>query len=313
MMDNQDHIQTIQMIPLMNILVDEEFNCRGKVIPFEVVALAKDIENKGLLSPVIVSPILNQPGYFRLLAGFRRTRAHEVLKRANIAAIVRQDIMTQEQAVLLNLSENLHRKDLNILQEARPVAGLLKLGWTEQQIMTALSQTRGWVQIRKMLMLLPPDVQEAAASGTLTQVHIRDCYTVRNKLGDEAMYAIVRKIKEQKESGDKKSFVNEAPLRCSLQAKRQRKRKEIFWLMEQVQKSPIGNCFGTRLLGWCAGEASTDEIATLISNLCELRPEYGNKPYQIELPAESEIGKALKEAEADKPAETLEETGKEAE
>ena len=44
-------------IPLTEIDADENFNCRGKIAPIDVVDLAKDITERGLIQPVSVAPI----------------------------------------------------------------------------------------------------------------------------------------------------------------------------------------------------------------------------------------------------------------
>jgi len=66
----------VQM-PMSDIYVDEDFNCRKRITPIDVVDLAKDIKKNGLLQPVIVSIQSDEQQAengksYRLIAGFRR-------------------------------------------------------------------------------------------------------------------------------------------------------------------------------------------------------------------------------------------------
>ena len=68
----------VQEIELTRIYNDSKFNCRGAILPMDVVDLAKDIELNGLQFPIAVQPAVDVDGglpdgyNFRIVAGHRR-------------------------------------------------------------------------------------------------------------------------------------------------------------------------------------------------------------------------------------------------
>jgi len=103
-------------ILLEEIFVDQEFNSRGKIVPFDVLDLAKSIEQDGVLQAITVEPWEDEKNpkiKFRVVAGNRRTIASRVAKKKTIPAIIKVGLEPSRRR-LINLVENLHRKDLNI-------------------------------------------------------------------------------------------------------------------------------------------------------------------------------------------------------
>ena len=92
--------------------------------------LAQSIKQDGLNFPLVVQP---WHGGYRLICGFRRYQAiATILKWTKIPVMIRSDLSDAE-AQRLNLSENLERKNLNILEEARALQKIypegISLGW----------------------------------------------------------------------------------------------------------------------------------------------------------------------------------------
>lgn len=246
-------------VPLHDIFYDEEFNCRGKIPPSEVVDLAKDIDIHGLANPILLQPWTPGPQKYRIVCGHRRFMAFKLLKRDDIPAIIRHNL-NEIQALTINLSENLKRKDLNMLQEARTLKKYFDMGVGEFRIAELVGMSRGWVQIRRELLSLPEDIQEAAASGFLTAEHIRDLYN----LPTDEQYAAVREIKDRRNRGDKRAIsVKKNINKPTANVKRVRKRPDMFTLMEYIQ-SQIGNNLATRALAWSAGEITDLEMHTAL-------------------------------------------------
>jgi len=264
-------------IPLGDIFADDEFNCRDKVSAIEVIDLARSIEKDGLIQPVVVTPYDGDGHKYKIVAGFRRLKAHYVNKAETIACIIRTDL-DEKAARVINLTENLTRHDLTILEEAKAILPLFSLGLNEYQIADELpSASRGWVQVRVMLLKLPAPVQEEAAAGLLTQTQIRDLYTMKNRgATDDEIFDIVKDIKDSKV---KKKIKPHVPRRMSpAQAKRIRKKPEMYSMMDHILAS-VDGCFGTRVLAWCAGEISDLDLFK------DIQTEAGklNKPYTIPL------------------------------
>ena len=245
-------------IPLVDILFDQNLNCRGDIAPMDVNELAKDIQKNGLLSPVIVQKFekehLGVKYKWRLIAGFRRFTSHKVLGLKTIKSVVSQ-VTNDKDARVINLRENLLRKDLNMMEEARAVEHLRSFDMTLQEIAAELGKSFGWVQIRAYLLELPGEIQTQAAIGIITQHQIRDLKNLPTK---EMQFEAVKRIVVAKEKGERSPVIRPKKSESSL-TKRLRKKSEIFVMMDHIQES-VGNNFGTRCLAWAAGEITDNAI-----------------------------------------------------
>lgn len=257
-------------LEIKQIFADDDFNSRGKFIPMDVVDLAKDIERIGLIQPIIVMPaspeeITKTDCKYKLIAGFRRRYAHVVLKRDTIPAII-HDRMSDADATIMNLSENLNRADLTILQEARAMRRLSTYAFTEDQIAIKIGKSRGWVQIRVMLLQLPDEVQKEVEAGFINQTQIRELYTIYRSSGTEAVYDAVKKLKDAKMQGRKGVIVD--PKKTNKDARRQRVRSEIVVMLENLYDI-TGPGLHTRCLAWCSGEISDNDLFYTVKEWCE--------------------------------------------
>ena len=259
-------------IPLSDIHYDEDFNCRGRIAPIDVIDLAKDIRVRGQLQAVLLSPYSEEDqvktGFkYRLIAGYRRFTAHQVLSQGRdgdpqflkIDCVVREDMQDEAEARFLNLAENIQRKDLNIAQEAKALSKLEALGVGESDAAARLGKSRGWIQVRYMLLRLPEDIQIQVAAGLITQTNIRDLYSIYNTSGLDATYEAVKKLKDAKAAGRKGIRVKPK----AKNSKRIRSRSELFGLQDHI-RGQFGNGPMTVILAWCAGEIDDSELhATL--------------------------------------------------
>lgn len=271
-------------VNMNDIHADDSFNCRGKIAPIDVIELARDIQENGLLQPVILSiypkDMREETGKkYLLLAGYRRYKAHIVNKAEKIRAIIRHEEFNEIQARFLNLAENLNRQDLNIQQEAQAIKRLFDLGATQEEVMRRLGRTRGWVQIRFYLLAMPEDIQREVAAGIVTQPQLRSLYTIKTREGIKALYPAVRKIKEAKERGERGLVID--PNRKTKQSKVIRKKGEITQMLEHILTSVGGN-FGTRCLAWATGELSTGELFEDIKKIADENGRIYHIPSDVE-------------------------------
>ncbi len=156
-------------IPIEEIFYDESFNCRGAFSLESVAELSESIGEIGLQFPVVVQP---WNGKFRLLAGHRRYKACAIfLKWDKIPAVVRTDL-NPHQARLLNLTENLERKDLNMLEEARAIQAMYPDGISLRMAAAELKRPTRWIHTRQRLVQLPEEVQQLAAAGRIVATDI---------------------------------------------------------------------------------------------------------------------------------------------
>jgi len=247
---------------MLKIHADEEFNCRGQISPIDVHELATDIKERGLLQPVIVAPyppekVIETGCQYRLIAGFRRHTAHRVIGASKILCMIRPDMTSECEARLLNLIENTQREDLNVLQEARALISLKNLGMNEFDIGARLGKSRGWVQIRLMLLKLPFEVQQEAAAGLINQTQIRELFTILNRNGIDAVFAAVKNVKLHKERGKRAITIN--PNKTNINVKKPRDRQEIFQMIDRMLDAQMVG-LPTRALAWAAGEITTSDL-----------------------------------------------------
>lgn len=165
-MEQPTHDRTVHDIAMSDIYADSDFNCRGKISPLEVVDLARDIMTNGLDVPITVRPYDKGGFKYIIVAGHRRYMAFRVNQTPTIPATIRKDL-DDFTAAGLNLRENILRSELNMVQEARGVRKFMMAGWTENSVADFLKQSRGWVQIRFIILKLPEDIQNEIAARIL--------------------------------------------------------------------------------------------------------------------------------------------------
>jgi ParB family chromosome partitioning protein len=140
---------------------------------FDEEALAElvtSIKEVGLLQPVVVREVAE--GRYELIMGERRLRASREAGLEAIPAIVRE---TPDDAMLRDaLLENLHRQQLNPLEEAAAYQQLLEeFGATHEQLAERIGRSRSQVTNTIRLLNLPPTVQKRVAAGVLSAGHAR--------------------------------------------------------------------------------------------------------------------------------------------
>jgi ParB family transcriptional regulator, chromosome partitioning protein len=135
--------------------------------------LAASISIVGLLQPIVVRPVGNEGGAaFEVVMGERRWRAAMAAGLTVVPVLVREtaDNDMLRDAVL----ENLHRADLNPLDEAAAYAQLLAdFGATHEQLAGRVGRSRAHVTNMLRLLHLPPPVQRRVAAGVLSAGHAR--------------------------------------------------------------------------------------------------------------------------------------------
>ncbi|MBS2940224.1 ParB/RepB/Spo0J family partition protein [Nocardioides sp. J2M5] len=147
---------------------------------FEEEALAElvhSIREVGLLQPVVVRP--SGEGGYELIMGERRWRASQEAGRDTIPAIVRE---TDDDDMLRDaLLENLHRSQLNPLEEAAAYGQLLEdFGCTHEELAQRIGRSRPQISNTLRLLRLSPAVQRRVAAGVLSAGHARALLSVED-------------------------------------------------------------------------------------------------------------------------------------
>jgi ParB family transcriptional regulator, chromosome partitioning protein len=141
----------------------------------ELDELIVSIREVGLLQPIVVRPLASAvPGgpQYELIMGERRLRASKEVGLDTIPAIVRN---TADENMLRDaLLENLHRANLNALEEASAYQQLLSdFGITQEQLAERIGRSRPQITNTIRLLKLPASVQQRVAAGVLSAGHAR--------------------------------------------------------------------------------------------------------------------------------------------
>lgn len=252
-------------LPLDKIFADCIFNCRGRFAPIDVQDLVVSINKIGLQDAIVVQPWVDVPGKeYRIISGHRRAEAVRQLGFKTIPAKLALNLSVLD-AALLNLVENVARKDLNILQEANGIKPFVNAGWRPDIIAAEVGTSRGWVETRILLLKMPEDVQMEVAAGLINQSQLKELYTLKDK--PDELYKAIRLIKERREKGEVvPSLIMKRvePYRAVF-----RQKGEIFEMQALIQKV-IGDSLATVLAGWCAGVVNDYEMHKAVRSTAKL-------------------------------------------
>jgi ParB family chromosome partitioning protein len=144
---------------------------------FDEEALAElvhSVREIGVLQPVVVRRVEPENGEARyeLIMGERRWRATKEAGLDRIPAIIRDT--SDDQMLRDALLENLHRSELNPLEEAAAYQQLLEdFGCTHEELATKIGRSRPQISNTIRLLRLPPQVQRRVAAGVLSAGHAR--------------------------------------------------------------------------------------------------------------------------------------------
>lgn len=154
----------------------------------DLAELVHSVREFGVLQPVVVRS--REEGGYELIMGERRTRAAREAGLSSIPAIVRE---TSDENLLRDaLLENLHRSELNALEEASAYQQLLNdFGITHDELATRIGRSRPQVSNTLRLLKLPVAVQHRVAAGVLSAGHARAILSLDTP---EAMSRLADKI-----------------------------------------------------------------------------------------------------------------------
>jgi ParB family chromosome partitioning protein len=140
--------------------------------PDDLAELIHSIREFGVLQPIVVRPHPGEPGKYELVMGERRLRATKAAGLDTIPAVVKD---TADDAMLRDaLLENLHRSQLNPLEEASAYQQLLSdFSITQEELANRIGRSRPQITNTLRLLKLPEAVQLRVAAGVLSAGHAR--------------------------------------------------------------------------------------------------------------------------------------------
>ncbi len=190
----------LEQLPLDKILTTEN-QPRKTFYQESLDELAASIKERGVLEPIVVRPVSGpgRNGKYEIVMGERRYRASRIAGLATIPCVVR--VMSDEDAQTDALLENFQREDLNPVEKARAIQGLLQfLSWEKVGKTLGVSETT----LRRSLELLelPPNVQAelvkrpGEGEGAFNEGHARALIALNHDPASQARLTI--KVKQEK-------------------------------------------------------------------------------------------------------------------
>lgn len=167
-----DRGNTLREVPISSIRPNP-LQPRAHFDEESMASLAGSIRELGVLQPILVREVAEGVESYELIAGERRWRAARRAGLQTMPVLVQtstSDAHSLEQALV----ENLHREDLNALEEAAAYQQLIdEFGFTHDQVATRVGKGRTTVTNTLRLLQLPAGVQRALAEGSISAGHAR--------------------------------------------------------------------------------------------------------------------------------------------
>jgi ParB family chromosome partitioning protein len=189
--------------------------------------LARSIESKGVLQPILVEPVGGDE--YIIVAGERRFRAAKLARLNEIPALIRS--FSQLEKTEIALVENLQREDLTPVEEAQGYKTLIDLGeLTQEEVARRVGKNRSTVANSLRLLNLPKSMLEALDKGRISAGHARALLAVQKTTDQEILF---RQILDQELS------VREVEKRAAkLQTDAQVKDRGAEERGKEIRKSP---------------------------------------------------------------------------
>ncbi len=140
--------------------------------------LAVSIREHGVIQPIIVRKVDNK---YEIIAGERRYKASTMAGLTKIPAIVKN--LDDKESSKVALIENLQRRDLSPIEEARTFQKILELeeNMTQEELAANVGKTQSSVSNKLRLLTLPEEVQDALLKNKISERHARSLLNIEDK------------------------------------------------------------------------------------------------------------------------------------
>ena len=158
-------------------LTPGQFQPRREMKPAELQELAESIKQQGVLQPLVVRA---KGARFEIIAGERRWRAAGIAGLVTVPAVVHE--VSDQEAMIIALVENIQRENLNPLEEAYALERLIKeFGFTHEEAAQKVGKSRAVVSNLLRVLQLAPDVKKLLATGSIQLGHAKVLLAVEGK------------------------------------------------------------------------------------------------------------------------------------
>ena len=158
-----------EKIKLVDIVPNKE-QPRKRFNESALSELADSISQHGVIQPLLVRPLSG--GTYQLVAGERRWRASRMAGLKEVPVVIKD--LSDEEASVIAMIENLQREDLNAIEEADGIKYLMtKYGLTQEEVSERVGKSRSAVANSLRLLKLPESVSEYVRDGIISAGHAK--------------------------------------------------------------------------------------------------------------------------------------------
>ncbi len=178
----------LQQLPV-ELLQRGQFQPRRQMDQEALDELANSISKQGVLQPIVARKLAS--GDYEIIAGERRWRAAQQAGLDRVPVVVRE--LSDEDAMVIGLIENLQREDLNPIEEARGMQRLIEeFTMTHQQVADSVSRSRAAVSNLLRLLSLQAEVSSLLEQGQLDMGHARALLSLDELMQHKAAQQIIK-------------------------------------------------------------------------------------------------------------------------
>jgi len=150
----------------------------------DIAELATSIKKHGVLQPLVVTP---KDDHYELIAGERRLRASKIAGLQKIPVILRD--AEEHQKLEIAIIENVHRSDLNPIDEAISYRKLIEeFNYTQDQVAESTGKSRASIANKIRLLALPTEMKRALKEGKITEGHGKALLSVSDPKKRESLF-----------------------------------------------------------------------------------------------------------------------------
>lgn len=155
----------------------------------KLVELSASIKEHGIVQPLVATKNANQ---FEIIAGERRFQAAKMAGLKTVPVIVRE--ATEQQKLELAIIENIHRHDLNSIEEAKAYLKLAEeFDLSQEQIAQKAGKSRSAIANKIRLLNLPVEIQKSLIEGKITEGHAKVILAIENPEKQRALFEMIVK------------------------------------------------------------------------------------------------------------------------
>ena len=166
-----------------SLIKDNRLQPRQNYDEAKLADLKASIKEKGVLQPILVRKSGNE---FEVIAGERRLRAARALNLEQVPVIIKN--VTDREALVLALVENIQREELNAIEEAQGFKRLMEeFQFTQEAVAEAIGKDRSTVTNLLRLLRLPQDVMDFIIQDKLSVGHARSLLSLEDAQAQRKM------------------------------------------------------------------------------------------------------------------------------